>query len=167
VTQEFEAFYRLYRLYVHGLCRQRLRQVGDICELESLVWMDALRNFAQFQQGEPRRLLYRLVSWRANDLYRKRQRAQEPTEATALEDDAIAHWFTDGRIHEPQTELQMTLQKLLAKESSEDRRLVFGRCIEGMTWEELASRHRIHRNTAQNRVDGLLKRMRKQLKETV
>lgn len=165
VDATFDVFYRGYRPYVQGLCRKRSRQVQDTCELESIVWFDVYQHFPKYQEGDPRTLLYRLVSWRANDLYRKQRRDSDAKDALQVEDQALLSWLQMGS--SVRTDEQMAIREALLAESEGARELLFGRFIEGLTWEELGARCGCHRNTAQKQIQQSIKRLRARLQSMV
>ncbi|MBU47734.1 MAG: hypothetical protein CL920_03470 [Deltaproteobacteria bacterium] len=163
--REFDLFYRTYRKYVYDLCRRRLSFEEDIRDLESVVWTEVYRFFERFRCEDPRRLLYQLIKWRARDCYRRMQRKKQEDYGTELEDVQLMKLMQDARPHAPRPEDTMALQQVLMEEEPMDREILFGRFVEGLTWEELSARHDVHRNTLLRRAKASLKRLRTRLEE--
>jgi RNA polymerase sigma factor (sigma-70 family) len=156
--QQFESFFRMYQVYVRELCVARCRSTGDAADAESTVWYDVYQAFDKFQVEDPRPRLYQLVVWRVRNLYRSGARKYE----YATEHDDLCRVLEDA-VPQATPESQMQLKQLLEQEPPLERELLFGRFVEGLTWEELATRHQLHRNTISRRTDEALTRLRKRL----
>ncbi len=162
----FEDFYRRYRVYVHGLCRKRFSNIEDVHDLEALIWTEIHRHFDRFQLEDARPLLHKLVTWRARDLYRKRYKEREHFPELNLEDGELLRMMEEVMPTRPRHDERLTLVKALQGENELDRALLFGRYLEGLTWEELAVRHQMHRNSVQKRSKASLERLRAMLDAT-
>lgn len=159
----FESFYKSYRLYVRDLCRKRFSNEEHAKDLESVVWVEVYDLFERFCHGDPRRLLYQLVSWRARDLYRQHYRLAAHESPEDLEDASLARFLVEIQALSCSVETKLALKHALQREDLEDRQILFGRFIEGMAWEELSVRHELHRNTLLKRVKSSLQRLRHEM----
>jgi len=164
---QFEQFYRQYRLYVHALCCRKFARPEDAEDLESLVWIEIGESFDKFNRDSPRSLLYKLVDWRSKDLYRQRYRTKNYETELDGKDKALLQLLEKASTSQHSKEEQMTLHQILAKESELDRLILFGRYVEGYTWEELAKRHNLHRNTLLKRSHAALKRLKVLLQDSI
>lgn len=162
-SASFEHFYRQYRVYVHGLCRRRFTNTEDVHDLEATIWTEIHRFFERFQLEDPRPLLHKLVTWRARDLYRKRYKEREHFPELNLEDGELLRLMEEVLPTRPRHDERLALLKVLEEENELDRALLFGRYLEGLTWEELAARHQMHRNSVQKRSKASLSRLRTML----
>lgn len=163
--RDFDRYYRTYRMVVHDLCRRRFSNEEDAGDLESVVWTEVYRFFDRFQTEDPRKILYQLIKWRANDLYRRLSRKKQENTELDLEDGHLMRLIQEGRPQEPSPEEKLALAQVLTNEPAEDRQILFGRFVEGLSWEELAARHTLHRNTLLRRVKSSLARLHEQLKD--
>lgn len=161
----FEGYYRLYRLFVFDQCCRRFSNREDARDLESLVWTEVLRFFDKFQGDDPRRQLAQLIGWRAKDLYRQKYRTVQEVQGLEVEDSHLIHLMEQGAGRELPMEDRLSLQQVLAKETPQDRRILFGRYVEGRSWEELSTTHELHRNTLLKRTKAALQRLRRRLQE--
>lgn len=160
---DFEKYYRLYRMVVYEQCRRRFASEEKAKDLESIVWTEVYRSFERFHIDDPRGILCQLVTWRARDLYRQQYKEAERMASVTVEDDHLLQMMERAQPKQLGPEEQMALSQVLQKESAEDRRLLFGRFVEGLSWEELATRHSLHRNTLIKRVKLSLGRLRERL----
>lgn len=165
-TPKFDKFYKLYRFYVYNLCRCRSKNEDEARNLESIVWAEVYRHFERFECDDPRGLLYQLISWRAKDLFRQKIQAMQEGARIDMEDSKLIRLMEKSQEKAISREDKISLNQALSDEVPEDRNILFGRFVEGLTWEELASRHDLHRNTLLKRVKGSLKRLRSRLEET-
>ncbi len=152
---EFRSFYKEHQRFVHHIAASQLSSAGDVGEVESLVWYDIYRHFERFQVEDPRGLLRRLIKWRTSNFHRTYQTFRR----VDVQEERLYELF-----HSASTtldaETRLSLQEALSQEQPQDISILFGRYIEGMTWEELATQHGLHRNTVWKRTRAALKRLR-------
>jgi len=160
--ETFEHFYKNHHSHVAELCRRRFAKEQDAEDLAALVWMEVYRFFEKFHTENPRPSLYRLVNWRAGDLYRQRYRHRFHGALLHPEDESLLEMMREKHPDIGPDE-KVALAQALQHEEAEDRQLLFGRFVEGLSWAELATRHGIHRNTALKRIKLSLHRLRKHL----
>ena len=152
----FKSYHQRYVKYVRVLAASRISSPSDRDDLESIVWLDVIRNFNRFDVPDPRGLLQQLVRWRARDLYRF-HRSEHPTE---LQSEQLIALMEERQPESFSSENRLQLQQALHHESPEDRNILVGRYIEGKTWDELATQHGMHRNTVSRRATEILNRLR-------
>jgi len=155
----FTDFYRKYHRYVHALCASRAASESDVHDLESIVWYEVSKNIERFQVEDPRGLLSRLISWRANSLFRSLRRDRQ----VSVEENQLLALLEVGQGGAISIEEKMALQEALAQEDEQDRKLLFGRYVEGFTWSELAALYGLHRNTVWKRTEAALQRLKQLL----
>lgn len=162
LSVDFSSFYRKYRLYVFDLSRKRLAREEDARDLAATVWAEVFQHFDRFQGGDPRRILAQLVTWRARDVYRQQYRGQSHKVECLAEDQYLVDLLEQLQPSKS-PEDGLALQQVLLEEPEIERKLLFGRFVEGLSWEELSSRHSLHRNTLLKRVKSSLARLRLKL----
>jgi RNA polymerase sigma factor (sigma-70 family) len=164
-VHSFSSFYEQYAPYIKACALARMGSSSDADDLQSIVWMDIHKQLDRFQQPDPRKLLYRLVQWRAVDLVRQRQ-VQRYVHTT---EEQLADLLTDAFASQQTTEhtnLRVSIKQVLATETQEDRAIVIGRYIEGTSWKERAQQLDMHRNTISRRAESCLQRLRRHFDST-